>query len=145
MPTIVIMTGIQGSGKTTFCKKYFPLYIRINLDDLHTRNNENKSFEAALQDGRNIVIDNTNPTIADREKYICRAKELGYKVIGCFMQSKIKDCMERNRQRTGKARVPDTAIAATSNKLQMPSKGEGFDELYFVNIDNNGFIISEWR
>ena len=145
MPKIIIMTGIQGSGKTTFCSKQFPDYERISLDDLHTRNKENIAFEQALFDGKNIVIDNTNPTASDREKYIRKAKEQGYMVVGYFMQSRLRDCIDRNSRRTGKARIPDTAIAATSNKLEIPSLKEGFDELYFVSINDVGFLISEWR
>lgn len=145
MPEIIIMTGIQGSGKTTFCRKRFPEYERISLDDLHTRNKENIAFEQALLDRKDIVIDNTNPTASDREKYIRKAKGQGYKVIGYFLQSRLRDCVDRNRMRTGKARIPDTAIAATSNKLQMPSLKEGFDELYFVSINDTDYSISEWR
>lgn len=145
MPTIAIMTGIQGSGKTTFCRRCLPSYTRINLDELHTRNKENQAFEDALQKGLDIVIDNTNPTVTDRDKYIRRAKNESYRIVGYFMQSRIKECIERNHKRTGKARVPDQAIAATSNKLQLPSFEEGFDELYFVSISNGNFRIDKWR
>ena len=61
------------------------------------------------------------------------------------MESKIKDCIARNALREGKARVPNTAIAATSNKLEIPSYEEGFDELYFVKNDGESMIIEEWR
>ena len=37
MPTMAVMTGIQASGKSTFCKSNLPGYVRINLDTLHTR------------------------------------------------------------------------------------------------------------
>ena len=33
----------------------------------------------------------------------------------------------------------------TSNKLEMPSRSEGFDELYFVTNDGETMSISEWR
>jgi hypothetical protein len=49
----------------------------------------------------------------------------------------------RNEERGGI--VPSKAIACTSNKLQMPSKAEGFDELYYVRINNNEFEITTWR
>ena len=38
MPVMAIMTGIQASGKSAFCREYLPAYVRINLDTLHTRN-----------------------------------------------------------------------------------------------------------
>jgi hypothetical protein len=55
----------------------------------------------------------------------------------------VRDCVRRNETRGSK--VPSKAIACTSNKLQVPSMAEGFDELYFVRIDNNDFEISAWR
>ena len=47
--------------------------------------------------------------------------------------------------RQGKARIPSKAIAMTSNKLEMPSRSEGFDELYFVKNDGETMSICEWR
>jgi hypothetical protein len=41
--------------------------------------------------------------------------------------------------------IPSAAIAATSNKLQMPSYDEGFDELYFVKNDGLTMTVEEWR
>ena len=143
--TIAIMIGIQGSGKSTFCQKYLPNFYRINLDTLKTRHQEQLAIDECFKCGRNFVIDNTNPTIDERGKYILRAKKEGYKILGYFMESKINDCIERNNQRTGKACIPATAIAATSNKLQLPSYDEGFDELYFVKNNGLDMAIEDWR
>ena len=61
------------------------------------------------------------------------------------MESRLKECIARNELREGKARVPAKAIAATSNKLQMPSYEEGFDELYYVQNDGNTMTVLDWR
>ncbi len=98
---------------------------------------------ACLKEGKSFVIDNTNPTISERTSYIQKAKEYGYHIIGIFFQSRVKDCVERNKSRRNK--VPSKAIACTSNKLQLPSSAEGFDELYFVKIENENFEISTWE
>lgn len=145
MPTMIIMTGIQASGKSTFCKMNFNDYIRINLDELHTRNRERIAINDAIAKSQNLVIDNTNPSRADREKYILLAKENGYEIIGYYMQSKLQDCISRNEKRDGKACVPRNAIAYTSNKLEVPDYNEGFDKLYYVSITNGGYNIEEWR
>ena len=145
MATMAIMMGIQASGKSSFCKSNLQKYIRINLDELNTRNKERIAIMEAIQNGVDIVIDNTNPTMADREKYISIAKNHGYKVVGYFMQSKLQDCIGRNEQREGKAYVPRKAIAYTSNKLEIPDYSEGFDELFFVSISECGYKIDEWR
>ena len=44
MPAMVIMMGIQGSGKSTFCTKNFSEYTRINLDTLRTRKKKMMPF-----------------------------------------------------------------------------------------------------
>lgn len=145
MPTMAIMIGIQASGKSTFCKSYLDSYTRINLDLLHTRNKESIALVNAISANEDIVIDNTNIIVSDRAKYMVKAKAYGYKVIGYFMQSKLQDCIKRNDNRLGKERIPVKAIAFTSNKLELPSYDEGFDELYFVSIVNDKYQIVEWR
>ena len=142
---VIIFIGIQASGKTTFYNQMLAdgFYSHISLDVLHTRNKENLEISECFEVGRSFVIDNTNPEIVDRERYITKAKEHGYHIIGIFFQSIVKDCVSRNVTRGNK--VPSKAIAATSNKLQMPSLEEGFDELFFARITDNGFDITKWR
>ena len=145
MPAIIIMMGIQGSGKSTFCAKIFPEYTRINLDTLRTRKKEMDALWQAIKRKENIIIDNTNPTVSDRKKYIEAGKAYQYEIIGCFMQSKLEECIERNNSRIGKEKIPSIAITCTSNKLEMPSYEEGFVKLYFVKITDTGYSVSEWR
>ena len=142
---LVIMMGIQGSGKSTFYHNFLTKkFVRVNLDTLKTRNQEKLLIEDCIKQGKSFAVDNTNPTKADRGRYIPSAKASGYKVIGYFMESKLKDCIERNNLRQGKEKIPSIAIAATSNKLQLPSFDEGFDELYFVKNDGKTMTVSEW-
>ena len=146
MNTMVLMIGIQGSGKSVFCRQHLAdKYIRVNLDTLKTRNNEKNLIQECFSDSLDFVIDNTNPTRAEREKYISEAKQNGYRVIGYFMQSRLQECIARNNLRDGKEKLPAKAIAATSNKLELPSYSEGFDELYFVANDGKKMVITPWR
>ena len=133
----ILFTGLQASGKTSFWQQYFPDLAHVNLDTLHTRNKE--------RIGASFVVDNTNPTRKDREKYISRAKENGYRVIGYYFQSSISACKERNSRRTGKALLPVSALAATHRTLELPGWDEGFDELYYVRIDDSGFAVEPWE
>ena len=143
---MVIMIGIQGSGKSTFYHKYLKDdYVRINLDTLKSRHQEQILIHKCIENESSFAIDNTNPTKADRQRYIPLAKEASYRIIGYFMESKLQPCIERNNQRVGKAKIPATAIAATSNKLQLPGYDEGFDELYFVKNDGRIMTIESWR
>ena len=49
------------------------------------------------------------------------------------------------QDREGKEKIPAKVIAMTSNRLELPSRSEGFDELYFVGNDGQNMTISEWR
>lgn len=143
---LAIMIGIQGSGKSTFYHNFLSKdFVRINLDTLKTRHREKLLIEECIADGKSFAIDNTNPTKEDRQRYIPLAKAAGYKIIGYFMESKLKKCIERNDIRQGKEKIPTLAIVSTSNKLQMPSYDEGFDELYFVKNDGKIMTVTEWR
>ena len=144
--TIAILMGLQGSGKSTFYKTYLSdNFVHVNLDTLKTRHQEKLLIEECLSNEASYAIVNTNPTRLDRERYIPIAKKAGYRIVGYFLESKIMYCMQRNALRKGRARVPEKAIAATFNKLEIPSYNEGFDELYFVKNDGVTMTIQEWK
>ena len=145
-PKAIIFTGIQASGKSTFFKQYCRSgFVHINLDTLHTRNKEAAILEQCLQNRASFVVDNTNPTADDRQRYIKAAREHGYRIEGYFFQSIVRDCVERNSHRSGKACIPEKAIACTSNRLELPSYEEGFDALYFVRIQDGAFAVDRWN
>ena len=139
--------GIQATGKSTFfLERFYATHLRINLDMLKTRHREALFFKACLEMKQPFVIDNTNPTVEDRQRYIPAIKKYKFRTIGYFFQSRIADALERNGTRTGKEKIAETGIKATHSKLQIPSFQEGFDELYFVQIGtDNKFIVREWQ
>jgi predicted kinase len=141
----IIFCGIQASGKTTFFKEnFFKTHVHISLDLLKTRNKEDKFLELCFQTQQRFAVDNTNPTKVEREKYISKAKEHKFKVIGYYFQSKLTESLERNNLRKGKENIPEVGVKATFKKLEVPNLEEGFDELYYVEIENNQFIIKEF-
>jgi predicted kinase len=144
---LVIFIGIQATGKSSFYRdRFFRTHIRVNLDMLKTRHREQIIFQACLEGKQSLVIDNTNPTIQDRDRYISIAKEHNFRIIGYYFESKISDCLSRNSDRQGNDRVPDVALYDTHKKLELPSLAEGFDELYYVKITpNRSFIIQPWQ
>ncbi|MBQ7321976.1 MAG: AAA family ATPase [Clostridia bacterium] len=143
--TVVIMMGVQGSGKSTFFADYLAEeFVRVNLDTLKTRHRERTLIGECLAAGKNYGVDNTNPTRADRARYIPEARAAGYRVIGYLMQARVATCLARNSGREGKARVPDVAIYATSRKFELPHYDEGFDEIYLVDNDGAGMTVTAW-
>jgi predicted kinase len=143
----VIFIGIQGSGKSTFFKqRFFDTHVRINLDMLRTRHREKLLFEACLEAKQKFVLDNTNLMRADREKYISKAKSFGFKIVGYYFQTDLLKAIERNNRREGKAQIPEVGIFAAFSRLQIPQFEEGFDELFYVSInDESRFIVENWK
>lgn len=143
----VIFIGIQATGKSTFYKeKFFRTHIRINLDMLKTRNREDIFLDACIKAKQPFAVDNTNPSIDDRKKYIDIAKSEKFKVIGYYFQSSIAEAIKKNERREGKEHIPLAGIKSTHAKLQLPSLDEGFDELYYVKInEENKFVVEEWK
>jgi hypothetical protein len=70
----VIFCGIQGTGKSTFyLRRFFDTHVRINLDMLRTRHREWQLVRASVEAKQPFVVDNTNPTAAERARYILPA------------------------------------------------------------------------
>lgn len=148
---LVIMIGLQASGKSTFAHSYFEAnYQYVSKDVL--RNNSNPThrqrqlIEGTLQQGLSVVVDNTNPTIEVRKEIIELGRLYDAEIIGYYFEVQLKQCLERNRAREGKARVPDVAIFATLKKLTRPSYAEGFTKLFYVeNRGDLNFDVYDWK
>ena len=143
----VIFIGLQATGKSTFYReRFFATHVRINLDMLKTRHRERRFMEMCLETKQQVVVDNTNTTRAERQVCIEGAREAGFRVIGYYFQSKVEDCKRRNESRPEAERIPVKGILGAAGRMELPGREEGFDELYYVRIDeNNRFVVEEWQ
>ena len=142
----VIFVGVQAAGKSTFYKeRFFTTHVRVSLDMLKTRHRERLLIRACLEMKQPFVVDNTNPTRADRRRYLDLAAPAGFRVHGYYFRVSLQDCLRRNEQREAAARVPVKGIVGTYRKLEVPSFSEGFDRLSCVSLDAAGrFTVEEW-
>jgi Predicted kinase len=142
----VIFTGIQATGKSSFyLEQFYSTHIRLNMDMLKTRHREKLLFDACLSAKQSFVIDNTNPLKSDRKKYIDEIRQHDFEITGYYFRSSLEDCLARNRDRTGKSRVPEVAILGTYKKMELPEYSEGYDHLYYVSLQNGRFVAEEYR
>jgi predicted kinase len=143
----VIFVGLQGAGKSSFYKeRFFDTHLRLSLDLLKTRHRERVLLRACIESGLRFVVDNTNPTRGERQVYIEQAKAAGFRVVGYYFQSLVEDCKRRNEQRPTARQVPLRGILGTAGRMEAPSVGEGFDELHYVRIaEDGGFVVEDWR
>src|SRR5918992_720778 len=123
-----ILCGIQGSGKSTFCReRLFHTHVRINLDMLNSRHRETILLTACLNATQPFVVDNTNATTEERARYIAPSRAAGFRVVGYYFESNVREALLRNELRGPGQRVPDRGLYGTYGRLQPPSKREGFD------------------
>ncbi|WP_128103009.1 MULTISPECIES: ATP-binding protein [Paenibacillus] len=140
----IIFVGIQASGKSTFYQtNFFKTHMRINLDMLRTRHREQIYLTASFEAKQPFVIDNTNPTIEERKKYIDAAKRNRFKVIGYYFEPDYELSYARNELREGTAKIPEVGLKSTLKNLQMPTYAEGFDTLYLVRSVDGEFEVEE--
>ena len=140
---LIIFVGLQGSGKSTFYRTYFAATHEYVSKDLLSNNRKPQRrqmqlIEEALEQQLSVVVDNTNPTPEVRKPLLEIGHLYGATVTGYFFKAEVSQCIKRNQQRTGKAKVPPVAIYATAKKLRQPTYAEGFDALYTVEIADNG-------
>lgn len=143
---VAVFIGLPGSGKSSFFKeRLFHSHVRISLDLVKTRNRERRLMDVCFATQQRFAIDNTNPTKQVRASYIELAKAQRFRVVGYYFQSIIADCLHRNSLRPVLQRVADVAIYSIAQKLELPSKAEGFDQLVYVRIGEECFVEEVWR
>ncbi len=145
-PEAIVLVGVQASGKSTFVReRFFDTHVRINLDMLRTRHREAQILAACLAAKQPFVVDNTNPTAADRMRYVEPARDAGFRVTCYYFRSAIDEAVARNAERPESARVPERGVRGTHARLEIPSPDEGFDTLYYVRMEGDEFVVEEWR
>jgi predicted kinase len=135
----VLLIGVPAAGKTTFYRERFAdTHDHVSRDLLpHTRHPariQKQRLVDALSNGRSVVVDDTNASIAVRAPLIALARACGAVVTGYYFPTDAADALRRNRARRGRARVPDVAIFTIRKQLEPPSPDEGFDRIFIVRL-----------
>ena len=146
----VILIGLPASGKSTFYRQRLAATHDLVSKDAMRNNRQpqrrqEQLIEKALADGRSVVVDNTNPRVADRAPIIAIARRLGANVAGYYFPAEAQVALRRNRARQGPDRVPDVAIFVAKKRLEPPTYAEGFDHLFTVIVkeETRAFDVEE--
>ncbi len=135
----IVLCGVQGSGKTTLYRdRFLATHVRVSMDLLRTRHREAAFVALCLETRQPFVVDNTNPTPADRGRYVEPAREAGFRVAGYLVEVDPLEALGRNAERSGRERIPVSGVVGTARRLLRPTLEEGFDELWHATAAPGG-------
>ncbi len=86
----------------------------------------------ALAAGREVCFDATNLTRTRRRPLIRLGKQAGAAIEGIVFLCDLNALLERDARRPPEKRVGERVIKAKYEKLQMPTREEGFDQLKII-------------
>lgn len=114
---LTILMGNPGSGKSTIASNIKNSVI-LSSDKIKTKKKLMTLFEKAVEEGKNIVIDRTNASLADRMEFETLVE--GYHILIVWV---VIDGRFSNELREDP--VPEAAYATYSKKFVRPSEEEG--------------------
>ena len=156
-PTLILLCGIPGSGKTTYAEKYIkehPGTVHLSSDKIRaepwgneaTQGDNNEVFSLmqsraieALNNGQSVVYDATNVTRKDRSYIITLCPKFA-KIECHIIWAPIETCIERDiaRERTVGKEVIDRML----KRFQPVWYDEGIHEIKLIRP--NGFDIAAY-
>ncbi|SNS82526.1 AAA domain-containing protein [Geodermatophilus saharensis] len=131
------MVGLQGAGKSTHVREHLAATHAVVSKDHWPRARRREARQQRvvaelLAAGRSVVVDNTNPSPAERAALVAAARTAGVPVRAVWVDTPPATCLARNDAREGRARVPLVGVHATRARLLPPSTAEGFDRVDVV-------------
>ena len=150
-PTLILLIGPCGCGKTTYAQKYIEQHINtlhFSSDkvreelwgDESIQENNNDVFKLmqsrtveALNNGYNVIYDCTNMTRQDRSCIISVCPKFT-KIESHIIFTPIETCIERDAAR--KRTVGKAVIDKMLKRFQPPFYDEGFDEIKIIKPED---------
>lgn len=145
-PQLLLMVGVQGSGKTTFSMALCPHgWTRVNQDELGNRRAVEYAVADALNKGQNVVVDRCNFDETQRAHFVKIAHAKGVKDVYCVWLNHVplEECQKRVKTRTNhpglngnENKDTDAIVSKVAADLTAPSTAEGLSQVDEVTDDD---------
>ena len=145
MKEVVFVIGIVGSGKSTYIKKHYPDYKKIDLYDYQTHfmcvAEVLKSYEDCKQDliesiktCDKVVMEHTLLKKMRRIPYIDAVRETDNVKLTCVLVNPSVEQIISNRTARGLSKTicNKDSVIEELEVLEIPADGDGFDEIIIV-------------
>ena len=157
---LVLMVGIPGSGKSTFATRFCTHEIKyghsceiVSRDKIRFAliqgdegyfSHENTVWEKYVAQAANslkineiTILDATHLNTASRKKIINAIKEIYWEedieLEAVVLNENVLTCLDRNKERTGRAYVPENIIYNINYQLTFPYKEENFNKVVLAS------------
>jgi predicted kinase len=148
---LYVLTGLPGSGKTTYARRELAGAVRVSLDDLRLMMSgvaydpRYEPLVAAAADALleallaragterfDVVFDATNVTREWRARAVAQARRHGVEPHSIYLAVPLAVASARNRARENI--VPDEVMRRFCERLEPPSPDEGFATIVTVGL-----------
>ena len=145
---MIVLVGLPGSGKSTVAtalEKHG--FVRVNQDDLRSRNACKKATVEAIKQNKNVIIDRCNFDVQQRKSWLDLANNFKLTNISAVVLDVPADvCTERAIARENHPSIKDaeTAIRVIdefNTKLVLPNTEEKFDNIIVYKNDSVENIV----
>ena len=147
MPTLIMLVGVSGSGKTTFTekKKDFLVFSSDKIrkeyfgDESDQTHNQkvfeilHKGIKDALKAGKDCIYDATNLNRKRRMTFLKSLQNIDCKKFCFVVATPFELCVERDKNRVRS--VGEKIIRRQISQFQLPLLEEGWDEVLIHHND----------
>ncbi|KAJ8369059.1 hypothetical protein SKAU_G00090870 [Synaphobranchus kaupii] len=139
---VIVAVGFPASGKSTFFHTHIipKGYVYVNRDTLGSWQQCVSACERALKEGRSVAVDNTNPDLESRKRYVDLCQKAGVSCRCFHFTASLEQAKHNNRFReimpsqNKHAPVNDMIFHSYKNKFVTPSVSEGFSEILQIHF-----------
>lgn len=151
MATLFIMCGVPGVGKSTWAKENVPKdAVYVSRDEVRFSilqpndtyfakekevfNEFINRIKAGLAAGKNVYADATHLNSSSRNKLMNAVGRGNWDFQALVFTASLEDCLIRNSKRNGRAYVPEDSLVEMYHKFSIPTKREGFSEVWVREV-----------